>query len=192
MQRICVYCGSSTKVNNIYFEAAEKLGKAMATNNIELIYGGGAVGLMGKLADTIIQQGGHVTGIIPQFMCEHEWNHNGITQLIITETMHERKEKMAALADAAVALPGGCGTFEELLEIITWKQLGIFSKPIVIVNIQGYYDPLIALLDRAIEQLFMRDLHKNIWIEVTDASLVLEAINNAPKWDANIRKLAQI
>lgn len=192
MQRICVYCGSSTKVNNIYFEAAEKLGKAMATNNIELIYGGGAVGLMGKLADTIIQQGGHVTGIIPQFMCEHEWNHNGITQLIITETMHERKEKMAALADAAVALPGGCGTFEELLEIITWKQLGIFSKPIVIVNIQGYYDPLIALLDRAIEQLFMRDLHKNIWIEVTDASLVLEAINNAPKWDANIRKLAQV
>jgi uncharacterized protein (TIGR00730 family) len=192
MQYICVYCASSSQINPIYFEAAEKLGKVLSDNNLQLVYGGGSVGLMGRIADTMLAAGGRVTGVIPQFMCEQEWDHNGLTELIITETMHERKEKMAFMSDAAVALPGGCGTFEELLEVITWKQLGIFTKPIIIVNIDGYYDPLIEMLNRAIEQNFMRDLHRNIWTVVASAEEVLPAILNAPLWDESVRKFAAI
>ena len=192
MKYICVYCASSSQINPIYFEAAEKLGKVLSDNNLQLVYGGGSVGLMGRIADTMLAVGGRVTGVIPQFMCEQEWDHNGLTELIITETMHERKEKMAFMSDAAVALPGGCGTFEELLEVITWKQLGIFTKPIIIVNIDGYYDPLIEMLNRAIEQNFMRDLHRNIWTVVASAEEVLPAILNAPLWDESVRKFAAI
>jgi uncharacterized protein (TIGR00730 family) len=192
MQYICVYCASSSQINPIYFDAAEKLGKILSDNNLQLVYGGGSVGLMGRIADTMLAAGGRVTGVIPQFMCEQEWDHNGLTELIITETMHERKEKMAFMSDAAVALPGGCGTFEELLEVITWKQLGIFTKPIIIVNIDGYYDPLIEMLNRAIEQNFMRDLHRDIWTVVASAEEVLPAILNAPVWDESVRKFAAI
>jgi len=192
MQYICVYCASSSQINPIYFEAAEKLGKVLSDNNLQLVYGGGSVGLMGRIADTMLAAGGRVTGVIPQFMCEQEWDHNGLTELIITETMHERKEKMAFMSDAAVALPGGCGTFEELLEVITWKQLGIFTKPIIIVNIDGYYNPLIEMLNRAIVQNFMRDLHRNIWTVVASAEEVLPAILNAPLWDESVRKFAAI
>jgi uncharacterized protein (TIGR00730 family) len=192
MQYICVYCASSSQINPIYFDAAEKLGKILSDNNLQLVYGGGSVGLMGRIADTMLAAGGRVTGVIPQFMCEQEWDHNGLTELIITETMHERKEKMAFMSDAAVALPGGCGTFEELLEVITWKQLGIFTKPIIIVNIDGYYDPLIEMLNRAIEQNFMRDLHRDIWTVVASAEEVLPAILNAPLWDESVRKFAAI
>jgi len=192
MRYICVYCASSTQVDETYFVEAEKLGKLLVKNKLELVYGGGSVGLMGKIADTMLAEGGRVTGVIPQFMCEQEWDHNGLTKLIITETMHERKEKMAFMSDAAVALPGGCGTFEELLEVITWKQLGIFTKPIIIVNINGYYDPLIEMLHRAIDQNFMRELHRGIWTVVTSADEVVTAIQNAPKWDTSVRKFAAI
>ncbi len=192
MQYICVYCASSSQINPMYFEAAENLGKTLSDNNLQLVYGGGSVGLMGRIADTVLQHGGRVTGVIPQFMCEQEWNHNGLTELIVTETMHERKEKMAFMSDAAVALPGGCGTFEELLEVITWKQLGIFTKPIIIVNVNGYYDPLIEMLNKAIEQNFMRDLHRAIWTVVSSAEEVLPAILSAPKWDESVRKFAAI
>ena len=182
----------SSQLNPEYFEAAESLGKLLADNNFHLIYGGGSVGLMGRIADTVLHNGGKVTGIIPQFMCEQEWDHNGLTELIVTETMHERKEKMAFMSDAVVALPGGCGTFEELLEVITWKQLGIFTKPIVILNVNGYYDPLIAMLHKAIEERFMRDMHRNIWTVVNVAEEVIPAIKNAPVWDKSVRKLAAI
>lgn len=192
MQNICVYCASSTQIDDAYFRAAEELGAEIAANKLQLVYGGGSVGLMGRVADTVLKNGGNVIGVIPQFMCEQEWDHTGLTQLIITKTMHERKEKMAFMSDAAVALPGGCGTLEELLEVITWKQLGIFTKPIIIVNINGFYDPLIAMLNRAIEQNFMRELHRDIWIVVQSASEVVGAIQNAPHWDENVRKFAAI
>ena len=192
MHYICVYCASSTQINPVYFEEAEKLGELLAENNLQLVYGGGSVGLMGRIADTMLENGGKVIGVIPQFMCEQEWNHNGLNELIVTETMHERKEKMAFMSDAAVALPGGCGTFEELLEVITWKQLGIFTKPIIIVNINGYYDPLIAMLHKAIDEKFMRELHRGIWTVVNSADEVIPAIKNAPAWDKSVRKLAAI
>lgn len=192
MQYICVYCASSTKINPVYFEAASKLGALLADNGLQLVYGGGSVGLMGQIANSVLEAGGKVTGVIPGFMCEQEWDHKGLTELIVTDTMHERKEKMAMMADAAVALPGGCGTLEELLEVITWKQLGIFVKPIIIVNIAGYFDPLIEMLHKAVDENFMRDIHKNIWQVVSSPEEVIPAIASAPHWDKSIRKLAAL
>jgi len=192
MQYICVYCASSTQIHSDYFQAADKLGKILAEANITLIYGGGATGLMGQVADSSLAAGGKVTGIIPQFMCDEKWEHNGVTELIVTESMHERKEKMAMMADAAVALPGGCGTMEELLEVITWKQLGIFTKPIIIVNTNGYYNSLINMLHQSVEENFMRDIHRDIWTVVETPEEVIPAIQNAAKWDKSVRKFAAL
>ena len=192
MKRVCVYCASSSKINPAYFDAAKKLGNIFVENNIELVYGGGSVGLMGALADSIMEAGGKVTGVIPRFMCEVEWQHNDISELIITETMHERKEKMAGLADAVVALPGGCGTIEELMEVITWKQLGIFNKPIVILNTNGYFTHLIAQLAQAVDENFMIEKHKEMWSVAEKAEDVLDAIKNAKSWDETARNFAKI
>ncbi|MFW9597720.1 MAG: TIGR00730 family Rossman fold protein [Paludibacter sp.] len=192
MQNICVYCASSTQVDKLYLESAAELGRVLVENGMNLVYGAGSVGLMGALADSVMLHGGKVTGVIPAFMCEQEWDHKGITELIITETMHERKEKMAFMSDAAIALPGGCGTLEELLEVITWKQLGLYLHPIIIVNINGYYNPLIEMLQKAIDQRFMREIHGAIWTVVDEVAGVIHAINNAEKWDKSIRKLAAL
>ncbi len=192
IKKVCVYCASSSKVNSQYVETARKLGKILAENDLELVYGGGSVGLMGVLADSVLENGGRVTGVIPRFMVEVEWQHNGLTELVLTETMHERKEKMAELADAVVALPGGCGTMEELLEMITWKQLGIHSQPIVIVNVNGYYTHLLAQFQQAADELFMRPQHLEMWNVVTDADEVLSAFQNAVTVHENMRKFAKI
>lgn len=192
MKKICVYCASSSKVNSYYVETARKLGKILAENNLELVYGGGSVGLMGVLADSVLENGGRVTGVIPRFMVEVEWQHNGLTDLILTETMHERKEKMAELADAVVALPGGCGTLEELLEIITWKQLGIHSLPIVIVNVNGYYNNLLAQFQQAADELFMRPEHLQMWNVANSAEEVLESISNGKTVHKDMRRFAKI
>ena len=148
--------------------------------------------MMGVLADSVLKAGGEVTGVIPQFMCDAKWQHDGLTELVITDNMHERKEKMALLGDAAVALPGGCGTLEELLEVITWKQLGIYTKPIVIVNVGGYYDHLIAQFQQAADELFMRPQHLRMWTVVESAEQILDAIANAHTWDENLRQYAKI
>lgn len=192
LQYICVYCASSTQIQEAYFDAANRLGKIFAESGITLVYGGGATGLMGKVADSLLESGGKVIGVIPRFMCEEKWEHTGVTDLIVTESMHERKEKMAMMADAAVALPGGCGTMEELLEVITWKQLGIFTKPIVILNTNGYYDSLIDMLHQAVEENFMRDIHKDIWTVVNLPEEIIPAIMSAPKWDKSVRKFAAL
>ena len=189
---ISVYCASSSKVDAVYLNEARRLGKLLANNNIRCVYGAGHSGLMGALANAALENNGYVTGVIPQFMCNEKWNHTKLTQCIITKTMHERKEKMLSMADAVVALPGGCGTLEELLEAITWKQLGLITVPIVIVNTNNYYAPLLQMLETAVEQNFMRQQHTQIWTTVTNVSEVLDAIANAPKWDKNIRKIAAI
>jgi len=192
MQNICVYCASSSKIGSKYFDTAVELGKILAQNDIRLIYGGGSVGVMGVLADSVLGAGGKVTGVIPQFMIDAAWQHDELTELVITDSMHERKEKMASLGDAAVALPGGCGTLEELLEVITWKQLGIYNKPIVIVNVDGYYNYLIAQLQQAADELFMRPQHLQMWTVVESADQILDAISNAHTWDENLRQYAKI
>lgn len=192
MQTICVYCGSSSQVNPAFFEAATKLGKIFAENNIRLVYGGGSLGLMGEIAKSVLEAGGKVTGVIPQFMYNENWYYPGLTDLIITENMHERKQKMAAMADALVALPGGCGTFEELLEVITWKQLGLITQPIVIANFENYYAPLLQMFDQSVEKRFMREKHLEMWQVVSSPEEILLAINNSVKWDKNYRKFAAI
>jgi len=192
IKTIAVYCASSSKVDAAYFNTARNLGKLLAKNNIRCVYGAGNIGLMGALAETALENNGYVIGVIPQFMCDENWHHANLSECIVTKTMHERKEKMAFMADAIVALPGGCGTLEELLEAITWKQLGIITAPIVIVNTNNYYAPQLAMLEKAIEQNFMRPQHRQIWTVVDDVSEILEAISNMPKWDKNIRKIAAI
>jgi hypothetical protein len=192
MKSICIYCASSTQVKRSYFDATDRLAKILAEANISVVYGGGSMGLMGQLADSTIKYGGTITGIIPRFMCEVEWNHAQLNELILVETMHERKEKMTKLADAIVALPGGCGTFEELLEVITWKRLGIFTKPIVIVNLEGYFDALISMLNRAVDEHFMREEHRKMWEVVTSPEEVLNAIHNSVGWDENARSFASL
>lgn len=192
IKKVCVYCASSSKVNFQYVKTAEKLGEILAENNLDLVYGAGSVGLMGVLADSALKKGGRVTGVIPRFMVEMEWQHDGLTELILTETMHERKLEMAKLADAVVALPGGFGTMEELLEIITWKQLGIHSLPIVIVNVNGYYNHLLAQFSQAADEFFVRQEHLDMWRVVNDVDNVLEALNNKKIIHEDIRRFAKI
>jgi uncharacterized protein (TIGR00730 family) len=192
MQTICVYCASSTQVKPVYFEATARLSRIFALANLSVVYGGGSKGLMGQLANSTLEAGGKITGVIPRFMCDVEWNHNGLTELILVDTMHERKEKMAVMADAIVALPGGCGTLEELLEVITWKRLGIFTKPIVIVNVEGYFDDLVSMLNRAVDEHFMRIEHHKMWEVVQTPEEVLDAIQNSVNWDSTARSFAAL
>ena len=192
MQTICVYCASSTQVKPVYFEATARLSRIFALANLSVVYGGGSKGLMGQLADSTLEAGGKITGVIPRFMCDVEWNHTGLTELILVDTMHERKEKMAVMADAIVALPGGCGTLEELLEVITWKRLGIFTKPIVIVNVEGYFDDLVSMLNRAVDEHFMRIEHHKMWEVVRTPEEVLDAIQNSVNWDSTARSFAAL
>ena len=192
IKNVCVYSASSTKIAPVYFAMAEELGRLLAINDINLINGAGSIGLMAATSNAALEAGGTVTGVIPHFMVEQGWHHNGLTQLIETETMHERKQLMADLSDGVIALPGGCGTMEELMEIITWKQLGLYLKPIVILNIDGFYDPLLEMLQRAIEKNFMREEHKNIWQVATSPQEAIDLIYSTPWWDKNVRKFAAI
>lgn len=149
---VCVYCASSTKIDSAYFEAARELGTLLGQRHIRLINGAGGIGLMSATADAVLAAGGEVTGVIPHFMVEQGWQHKRLTEMIEVENMHQRKQKMADLSDAVIALPGGCGTLEELLEIITWKQLGLYLNPVVILNTNGFFDPLLAMLQRAMDE----------------------------------------
>ena len=192
IKNVCVYSASSTKIDKAYFDAAEELGRLLAQRHINLINGAGCIGLMAASADAALAEGGTVTGIIPHFMVKEDWHHKGLTRLIETETMHERKRMMADMSDGVIALPGGCGTMEELLEIITWKQLGIYFNPIVILNINGFYDPLLAMLERAIEGNFMRREHEKIWVVAQTPTEALDFLYTTPRWNEEIRKFAAI
>ncbi|MCE1163897.1 MAG: TIGR00730 family Rossman fold protein [Bacteroidetes bacterium] len=190
--RICVYCASSAKVDRAYFEAAEKLADEFAKNNVEVVYGGGAVGLMGVLADTMLKHGGNIIGILPKFMVEVEWEHKGVNNMIMTDTMHERKAKFMEDVDALVALPGGSGTLEELLEAITLKRLGQFTKPIVILNTKSYYEPLLRMFDKAVEENFMNKVHLEMWKVVDKPEDVLDAVKNSKPWDKGMINFAAV
>ena len=189
---VCVYSASSTKISSVYFEAAEKLGSLLAKQHIRLINGAGSIGLMRSVADAVLENGGAVTGVIPHFMVEQNWHHTGLTELIEVTSMHERKQKMANLSDGIIALPGGCGTLEELLEIITWKQLGLYLNPIIILNVNGFFDPLLEMLERAIEENFMRRQHGDILKVARTPEEAVELLQTTPVWDASIRKYAAI
>ena len=192
IKNVCVYSASSTKIAPVYFAAAEELGRLLAMRDINLINGAGSIGLMAATSNACLAAGGTVTGVIPQFMVEQDWQHKGLTQLIVTETMYERKQAMAEMSDGVIALPGGCGTMEELLEIITWKQLGIYLNPIVILNIDGFYNPLLEMLQHAIDGNFMRPEHQNIWQVATSAQEAVELLYTTPIWSKDVRKFAAI
>lgn len=189
---VCVYSASSTKIASVYFETAEELGRLLAEHHIRLINGAGSIGLMRSVADAVLKNGGEVTGVIPHFMVEQNWHHTGLTELIEVESMHERKQKMADLSDGIIALPGGCGTLEELLEIITWKQLGLYLNPIVILNVNGFFDPLLEMLEKAIEENFMRREHGDIWKVAQTPEEAVKLLYETPVWDVSIRKFAAI
>lgn len=189
---VCVYSASSTKIDPVYFDAAHELGTLLGQRHIRLINGAGNMGLMSAVSDAALAAGGEVTGVIPRFMVEQGWHHTGLTELVEVESMHERKKMMADLSDAVIALPGGCGTLEELLEVITWKQLGLYLNPIVILNVKGYFDPLLAMLRKAVEENFMRAQHGAIWYVAETAGEAVELVHTTPLWDASIRKFAAI
>ncbi len=188
---LAVYAASSTQIRPAYFAAAHRLGKILAQHHIRLVYGAGNMGLMGEIADTVLAYGGEVTGVIPQFMIEQEWEHRGCTELIVTRDMHERKATIERISDAMLALPGGVGTFEELLECITWKQLGIHTKPIIILNVDGYYDNLLCCINQMVDEQFMRPMHRDLFTVVTSPEDVLSAIDAAPTV-TDMRKHAKI
>ena len=192
IRNVCVYCASSTQVAPSYFEAATRLGMLLGKRNIRVINGAGNIGLMQALSDAALAAGGAVTGVIPRFMVEQGWQHTGLTELIEVETMHERKETMARLSDAVIALPGGCGTMEELLEIITWKQLGLYTHPIVILNLGGYFDPLLEMFRRAVDEHFMRPIHTRMWSVAQSADEAVELVLSLPEWDRGVRRWAAI
>ena len=190
IKQVTVYCASSSMINKKYMEAARSLGMLIAEKNISILYGGGAAGLMGAVADGALSQNGDVYGIIPQFMVDLEWGHKGLTKLITVQTMHERKEKLIENSDAVIALPGGSGTLEEVLEIISLKRLGLYLNPIVIVNTDGYYNPLKAQLEQCIREKFMDERHYSLWTFVDHPRQVLDAIQKAPAWAADARSFA--
>ena len=189
---VCVYCASSTKIASAYFEAARELGTLLGQRHIRLINGAGGIGLMRATADAVLAAGGEVTGVIPHFLVDQGWQHKGLTEMIEVENMHQRKQKMADLSDAVIALPGGCGTLEELLEIITWKQLGLYLNPVVILNTNNFFDPLLAMLQHAMDENFMREQHGAIWHVASTPQEAVELIHTIPVWDSSIRKFAAI
>jgi len=185
LKSITVFCASSRMIDSKYFEAARQLAEVLTQNNITAVYGGGAVGLMGALADYMLRNGGNITGVIPQFMLKVEWGHPEVKNMIVTKDMHERKQLLIDHADAVVALPGGSGTLEELLEVISLKRLGKFLKPIIIINTAGFYDPLVELLNKMVEENFMRPDHLKMWKVISHPSELIEAIRRSEAWDEN-------
>ena len=189
---VCVYCASSRASHPEYRQAAQQLGEVLAREGIGIVYGGGAVGSMGALADGALAHGGRVIGILPRFMADLEWGHKGLTDLQLVEDMRTRKHLMLTSSKAAIALPGGSGTLEELLEAITLKRLGLYLNPIVLVNTRGFFTPLLAMLARAVEERFMDPRHLLMWQVVATAEEVPGALASAPAWSADARSFAAV
>lgn len=190
--RICVYCASSNQADPRFREAAFRLGQILAGDGHGIVYGGGSAGSMGAVADGALSKGGEVIGILPRFMADLEWGHPGLTHLELVDDMRERKHRLLTNSDAVIALPGGCGTLEELFEAITLKRLGLYFNPIILLDTLGYWQPLDAFLHQVIAQHFMNPEHAKMWSRVAEPKDVLPAIRNAPKWDADARARAVV
>lgn len=190
--RICVYAASSARVAPEFHAAAHELGATLATAGHSIVYGGGSQGLMGALADGALARGGEVIGILPKFMADLEWGHAGLTHLDLVEDMRERKHKLLTGSDAVVALPGGCGTLEELFEAITLKRLGIYFKPILLLNTRDYYTPLQAFMQQVIGERFMNPEHAAMWSLVDRVEDVLPTIQATPAWREDARQYAMV
>ncbi len=189
MQTVCIYCGSSSRARGVYFDAARNLARLLAQRNITIVYGGAHVGLMGAVADAALEAGGGVIGVIPRALVAKEVAHTGLTDLRIVETMQQRKTLMSELADGFIALPGGFGTLDELFETLTEIQLGFHAKPCALLNVEGYFDPLIALCDRAVADGFLHPAHRDMVLAGSDPASLLGRMDSfrdpaAGKWRA--------
>ena len=190
--RICVYAASSVQVHPHYQQVAYALGEALAQNGHSLVYGGGSSGLMGAVANGALAHGGEVIGILPKFMADLEWGHPGLTELRLVEDMRERKHQLLADSDAVIALPGGCGTLEELFEAITLKRLGIYFSPIILLNTRNYYAPLQTFMQQVIDEKFMNTEHIAMWTLVDSVEEVLPKILSTPKWREDAQDYAVV
>ena len=187
MRRICVFCGSSVGVNPAYAEAAEAMGALLARRRIGLVYGGGDVGLMGVVADAVLDHGGEVIGVIPRALADREIAHQRLTELHVVDSMHTRKAMMADRADAFIAMPGGVGTFEEFFEAVTWTQLGLHRKPCGLLNVNAFYSPLAAFIDQAVTEGFIKPIHRAVIVVDDDPARLLDTLAtiklpDVPKW----------
>lgn len=192
IRKISVYCASSSKIDPSYMAEARKVGRLLAQAGITLVNGAGNMGLMQASTDGCIEAGGKAIGIIPTFMVKEGWCHQGMTEIIETADMHVRQQKMSEMGDAAIVLPGGCGTLAELFELVTWKQLGLYLKPIVILNTNGYYDALLAQMERSADECFMRKEHLQIWRLAQTAEEAVQLATSTPLWDTNVRRFAAV
>ncbi|MEW4452230.1 TIGR00730 family Rossman fold protein [Bremerella sp. JC817] len=179
MKNLCVFCGSASGSRPVFVEVAQQLGRLLAEQNIHLVYGGGKVGIMGAIADAALAAGGEVTGVIPGALVDRELAHHDVTNLIVVDSMHQRKAKMADLADGFLALPGGYGTLEELFEVITWAQLGFHTKPCGLLNVDGFFDPLLTMLDEATDEGFMSEENRQLLLTSHDPAEVLRLLTEA-------------
>jgi hypothetical protein len=189
-KRVCVYCASSNSCEAIHHQTASRLGRLLAEGGYTVVYGGGGSGSMGAMANGVLAASGQVVGVLPRFMSDLEWGHGGLSELHLVEDMRVRKHMMLQGSDAVVALPGGCGTLEELFEAITLKRLGLYYGAIVLVNTQGFFDPLVAQLGRCIQERFMGEKHAEMWTVVDSADDVIHAIESSPEWAKDARDFA--
>lgn len=178
IKSLCVYCGANFNGDETLKTAIENLAKTMVANNIELIFGGGSVGVMGLIADAVLKRGGNAIGIIPQFLLDKEVGHKGLTKMIVTENMHQRKQKMADLSDGFIILPGGFGTLEEFFEVLTWLQLGLHSKPIGVLNVNGFYDHLFAQMDVMVKHRFLKKTNRDLVFNESNAETLIDKMKN--------------
>lgn len=192
IKTVAVYCASSELIDTKYKDAADRLGLLIAQKNLRLVNGAGNMGLMARTADAVLRAGGKVTGIMPQFMIDNGWCHSGLTKLEVVGDMSTRKKRMAELADGIMALPGGVGTLEELIEVITLKQLGLINAPIIIVNIDGYYDALLQMFDRAISENFMHQRHTDLWQVASSVDEAMHLLLGPRIWDSSFKKFAKL
>jgi uncharacterized protein (TIGR00730 family) len=173
MKSISVFCGANFSGDPVLLKAIEDLADVFVERDIALVFGGGSVGVMGLIADAVLTRGGKAIGVIPQFLMDKEVGHNGLTQMIITENMHQRKQKMADISDGVITLPGGFGTMEEFFEVLTWLQLGLHNNPIGILNVNGFYDPLLLQMDRMVEQKFLKPINRDLVLSHDNPSMLV-------------------
>ena len=189
---ICVFASSSSRIDNQYAAAAESLGKQLAQAKMDVVYGGGGIGLMGTLADAVLANGGRITGVIPSFMKDEGWDHSAVSEMIITSDMGERKKRMFTMADAIVALPGGVGTLEELTEAMTLKQLGLYKGPIIILNTLNFYKSFVDFLEQMVSGHFLRFEHKGMWEIADSVEEVMVLLGKKEGWRQDPRSIARI
>jgi uncharacterized protein (TIGR00730 family) len=192
IERVCVFCASSSQLHDAYLNDAKLLGEIFASHGVAINYGGGAVGLMGTIANSMLQNNGQVTGVIPKFMVEVEWEHKGVKDMIHVENMVERKKLLVENVDAVVTLPGSTGTLEELFEVLSNKKLGLFNKPVVLLNTNGFYNPLIDMLNLMVDENFMRKEHGELFTVVDEVEDVIPAIITASPWQYDPIKMAAL